>query len=210
MSDYGRIWFAKSPWPQGHRLAAIQWSGRLDDRGLWFDLHLQTAAYEADHPGERAGPNVRDYDWADPAVWHNYGRCTMSSTKWFQGGFLVGTADEPLDWGKLGARAFHIDPLPVRAPSFHIYLLGHDRVANHRIRFTAARGGACIDWSAQIGLGVAGTRRFRHRLSARTRTVPFRGFRILPGLPLDVATDLLAAYTVDPSRYRRRGDVFLR
>lgn len=210
MTDFGRIWFAKNPWPRGHRIAKMLWSGRLDDRGLWFDLHLESAYYDEDAPGRPARPNVVDYDWADGVVWDNYGRCTLSSTKWFRGGFLVGTAAEPLDWARLRERTFRVDPLPVGKPHFHIYLLGHDRVADHRIRFAPSRGRARIDWSARIALGHEGKARFNYKLIARTRPVPFRGFEVVPGLPPDVAADLLRVFAVDASHYRRRGDVFLR
>ncbi|MET3287619.1 UNVERIFIED_CONTAM: hypothetical protein ABID98_000189 [Brevibacillus sp. OAP136] len=36
-----RIYFAGNPWPDGHRIKAFAWSGRLEPgSGLWFDFDL--------------------------------------------------------------------------------------------------------------------------------------------------------------------------
>ncbi len=230
----GRIVFADNPWPRGHRIERAVWSGRIDDRGLWFDLHVESARYDEDDDVRAAAGDGSDEDvvdppggdWAAKAVWGNYHRCSLSSTKWrCDGGFLVGTAEQRFDWADLAGQRFAVDPLPsTRAttaqlpraagddqpePAFNIYLLGHDTVGGHRLRFTPGRGGARIDWEARIALTYAGDQRFIHRLTAHIDAARFEGFRAVDGLPPDVASDLLAVFTTDPSVYRRRGTAFV-
>ncbi len=47
-------------------------------------------------------------------MWCNYHSCTISSTKWVGNGtgFLAGTKNAPLDFGKLGKKAFSFDDNP--------------------------------------------------------------------------------------------------
>ena len=95
MNDVGRIFFPRSPWPNGHRIERFVWSGRLDDLGLWFDLHLETASYREDGEGDESRSQN---DWTSPSVWCNYHRCTISSVKWAsERGVQVASATRRLD-----------------------------------------------------------------------------------------------------------------
>lgn len=63
------------------------------------------------------------------------------------------------------------DPLPIldldAPPAFHVYLLGHDSVADHDIVFTRQQtGGHTIDWNGRIALTYAGEEEFSHRFRA--------------------------------------------
>ena len=78
--DLGRIAFAKNPWPKGHRIAELVWTGRVESDSVWFDLHLVSANYdEGDKPSDEDEDEETDDDWRAKGCWTNYGRCTMSS-----------------------------------------------------------------------------------------------------------------------------------
>lgn len=221
----GRIWFPGNPWPDGHAIARFVWSGRLDDRGLWFDLHLESAAYAAaDRAGAGADGDDRDDDgaWRARGVWTNYHRCTLSSTRWRRdGGFLVGTPAAPFDPRQLSAGEFRVDPLPAGRAllddldgddedrPFNIYLLGHDTVADHRLRFQPGPRGTQLAWTGRLALTYAGATEFRYRFSAEVSGARFTGFEIAPGLPPDVARDLLELCTTAPTSFRRIGARFV-
>ncbi|MBK9035417.1 MAG: hypothetical protein IPL61_29870 [Myxococcales bacterium] len=219
----GRIWFPGNPWPDGHAIARFVWSGRLDDRGLWFDLHLESAAYDAADRAAGGDDDDDDGDWRARNVWTNYHRCTLSSTKWrSDGGFLVGTAAAPFDPGQLSGGEFRVDPLPTGRAMvedldgdddddrpFNVYLLGHDTAADHRLRFQPGPRGAQLSWTGRLALTYAGASEFRHTFSAEVSGARFTGFEITPGLPPDVARDLLAVCTTAPTRFRRIGARFV-
>src|SRR5438270_12064841 len=98
MPMLGKIVFAKNPWPKGHALKEVRWAGRIDPKtGVWFDLHMQTADYDAnDKEDEEDEDEDVESDWDSKSVWNNYHRCTLSSLHWGQhSGFLVGTKKEP-------------------------------------------------------------------------------------------------------------------
>jgi hypothetical protein len=225
MTD-SRIWFARNPWPRGHRVIRCDWSGRLDDLGLWFDLHLQSASYtEGDPPPPDDDDEDEDEsdagDWAARGVWSNYGRCTLSSTMWpgYHAGLLVGSADTPLDLDRLVRRGVRADSLPAgpaevallgeRKRAVGLYLLGHDTAADHHLRLIPTGPRAHLDWTGRIALTYVGAKTFRHTFRAVVARPRFTGFAITPGLPLDVARDLLALFTTDPSRFTLRAGRFI-
>ena len=57
---------------------------------------------------------------------------------------------------------------------FHIYLLGHDSVANHRIEFRRIAGSDAFDiiWSGDIALSYTGNDQLEHRFEARIARMP--------------------------------------
>jgi hypothetical protein len=68
------------------------------------------------------------------------------------------------------------DPLPIEdldaPPAFHVYLLGHDSVADHDIVFTKQEtGGHTIDWTGRIALTYAGQEEFAYRFRAHIEDV---------------------------------------
>lgn len=206
-SDRGRIWFAKNPWPKGHAIRAATWSGRLDpERGLVFDLHVESASYYAEVDVE--SDDLDAESWDSPIVWGNYHSCSLSSTKWQHRGFVVGTPKKPLAWSKLSGHTFRVDParseLPPGEPlgrSFGIYLLGHDAVADHRITFTRARAAWSIDWTAKIALAYVGRTELEHRMRAELRGLAFRGFQIPKGMHARVAAEAFAPLVTDPKAW---------
>jgi hypothetical protein len=202
MTD-SRIRFIDNPWPEGHPIAEFEWTSRVQDGRVWFDLHLRSADYSSERRVEDDEDTEYDNDWEAPIVWNNYHRCTLSSTHWGDGnGFEVcAVEDYSPEW--LDGRAFIVEPVErdmseiedLDALSFHIYLLGHDSVANHRIEFRRTRnqygdqrGNTSFDasdhrtadherfdifWNGDIALTYTGNNALEHRFEARIVGVPF-------------------------------------
>jgi hypothetical protein len=175
----GRLLFPGNPWPEGHSIEEFAWTARLVDGEVRFDLHLRSANYDNEREIDDDGAEY-DSDWEAPIVWNNYHRCTLSSTSWGDsGGFRVSPAgDYAPAW--LDGRAFTVDPAEgeIDDPdehTFHIYLLGHDSVANHRIAFR--RIGASdlfdIEWTGEIALTYSGDYALSRRFEARIHGVLF-------------------------------------
>ncbi|MFE3456425.1 hypothetical protein ACFXKD_02695 [Nocardiopsis aegyptia] len=208
-SDDDRIWFPGNPWPDGHRIRTFVWGGLLDPEGaVRFAFELTSADYAADEPPE---PGTDDddrpgSDFTSPPVWRNYHRCDISPSR----GFVVGTPDAPLDFGALDGRTFRVDRLEDVADledddvAFHLYLLGHDSVADHRVRFTAGASPFvfALEWDGRIALTYAGEEEFEHRFRARVGRARFRGFHVPDELDDEAADRMLTACVRDPARFR--------
>ena len=137
--ELGRIVFPKNPWPKGHRITKLAWTGRVvPDSGLWFSLHLETAPYDEGGPqgcrGRRgAGRRLEVQDrLAELRALHDVvdqmGRQRISRRD----------GAPALDLAKLKGRTFLVDPVrrdrDFEQPApFGLYLLGHDAAAAHRI-----------------------------------------------------------------------------
>jgi hypothetical protein len=203
----GRIYFPGNPWPEGHALEQLLWGARLDsERGLLFDLHLTSAAYYA----ERNAVVVDDAagDFQSAGVWSNYHACTLSSSYWHEGGWVVGDDDAPLVFAELAERTFVVDDpaspgfalddLEDRA--FHIYLLGHDDVVDHRIRFApdATTGLWTLDWRGRIALAYVGDDDHRHSFRVEATGLGFAGFRLGPDMSESEARSLVQRWCRDP------------
>lgn len=190
----GRIWFPGNPWPDGHRVEEFAWTGRLDEAGrLWFDMTLRTAFYdEAGVTDDEEEPDDRS-DWEAPIVWNNYHRCTMSSTFWEDAtGLLAATPEHLFPLVGPEPRQLTADPLPFEDvdadPAFHVYLLGHDSVADHAITFTGdSAGGNHVDWRGRIALTYAGDETFRYEFRAEIRGAHLRHVTSPDGMAADVA-----------------------
>lgn len=216
MFSAGRITFADNPWPNGHRVESFAWSGRLfPGRGVTFDFDLRSANYYEDD-GDHDIPEEDDEfvsSWKSKVVWGNYHSCIMSSVEWDSSdGFLVGTAKKPLDLDALDGTEFRIDKLPLSGrPTFATYLLGHDSVADHRIRFKCTESATTdaydIDWRGKIALTYAGDTEFRHLFETTTSGVMFDGFRIPKGVDGTTAVRELQRFVVGGEQWvvDRRG-----
>jgi hypothetical protein len=186
MSDaQGRLHFPGNPWPEGHAVAEFAWTARIVDGVVWCDLHLRSADYYAERDIELDEGEDEDHasSWEAPGVWGNYHRCTLSSTHWDDDrGFpLCPVADFTPD--RLDGRTFEVDTITTGTLegvelddlAFHIYLLGHDSVANHRITFQRIGDSDRFDiiWSGDIALTYAGDDDLARRFEARIANVPF-------------------------------------
>jgi len=177
----GRITFAGNPWPEGHAIAAFRWTAERRDDEVWYHLHLESESYYAARAidSDEADPDASD--WEAPSVWGNYHRCTLSSSKWYRGGFLAGTLSEHTP-SRVDGRVFQVDPPPHNLRrqehderAFHIYLLGHDAVVDHRITFTRRPGTDLFDiaWEGRIALVYAGSYEPKHAFRAEIAGVAF-------------------------------------
>lgn len=209
-----RIKFFGNPWPTGHAVEEAKWTAELGPDGLRFHLHVVSAAYDAED--DREDLDEDRPAWRSRIVWTNYDACKLSSTKWGDDGFLVATPGKPIDLERLAGKTFRVDPMAgdeipddfeLDDLKFKIYLLGHDSVCDHRIRFVKRRGPRSYDirWRARIALTYTGATALAHRLEAT-----------LPKLRLDTielheiepkaARALLPEVLVDARRFAlRRG-----
>ena len=172
MSQDNRIWFLENPWTEGHPIEEFEWTAEVREGVVWMQLHLKTAAYYSEREIEEEKDDYES-DFQAPPVWYNYHRCTLSSTFWHEGGFSVCPVAQFSPAFLQGYEAA-VDPLPAPTQTdlddlaFHIYLLGHDAVAGHRIRFLR-RGESDrfdIEWTGKIALAYAGDFEYRHDFKA--------------------------------------------
>jgi hypothetical protein len=168
LSQDSRIWFAGNPWPEGHPVRKFEWKAEIREGIVWMLMHLETADYYSERRLDD-GDTEHDSEWEAPNVWGNYHRCILAS-----GGIPVCSVAE-FSTNLLDGYEAVVDPLPEAAGmafnelAFQIYLLGHDSVADHRIRFVR-RGGSDrfdIEWTGRIALTYAGDYEFRHDFKAR-------------------------------------------
>jgi hypothetical protein len=213
----GRIWFAKNPWPKGHAIKRAKWSGRIDPSGsLLFDFDIKSADYYAgDRMRDADEEEDADSDWESKVVWGNYHACWLSSTQWGNAGIPIASAKKKLDWKKLSA--VRADPMKKSlpedddfTPALGIYLLGHDGVADHAIRFTRTGKTWSIDWKARIALVYAGDYDLDHRMTLELRGMTFDGFAIPKGMKPAAARALFDAAVVDPAKWKIEKRRFVR
>jgi len=212
-----RIKFPGNPWPRGHRVEAAEWTAVLDPEGLHFHLHLVSEAYDAEDDRE---DEELDDDWKARIVWTNYHRCSLSSTKWGSRGFLVATPGKPIDLDRLEGKTFRVDrvqgdELPAEIqeePAFNIYLLGHDSVADHRIRFVKRRGSLAYDvtWKARIALTYAGSSALVRRLDATIPKLRLERIDLAAGFVAKAARALLPDVVAHADRYVLEKRAFVR
>lgn len=210
MTSANRIYFPGNPWPEGHAIEHLSWTGRIEADGLYFDLDLRSADYHAER---RLEDDESEPDsWKSPLVWGNYHRCSLSSTKWGSDrGVFVANAKKPLDWSTLSEHAFEVDKRTAvdddERHAFHIYLLGHDTVLRHRIHFSEPHDGKHrLRWKARVALTYAGYYDLKHRLEVDAE-VSFEGFRPAKGLENPHA--FLERFTRGKTRYTERKGVYL-
>ena len=175
----GRILFKKNPWPKGHALETLHVAGRVDpEKGLFLDLHLRSADYEADAPA--LDPDDLDLpDWKAVTVWGNYHRCTLSSLHWpgEAEGLLVATPKKLLVRAQLSGRSPLRDLAKhVETRALHIYLLGPDSVLSDDLRLARKGTQWSLRWKGRLALTYAGDSVFRHRFEANATGLTFLGF----------------------------------
>jgi hypothetical protein len=178
MVQENRIWFAGNPWPEGHPITHFEWTAKVRDGIVWMRLHLASADYYAEREIKDDGAE-HESDWESPVLWANFHSCTISATKWHDGGWAFCPVEQ---WSleRLNNHEASVDPLPDSAETdfddlaFHVYLLGHDAVAGHKIRF-ARRGDSNrfdIEWIGKIALAYAGDYEYRYDFRAQIYDVP--------------------------------------
>jgi hypothetical protein len=173
-TNLGRIFFAGNPWPEGHAISEFEWTAHAVEGRVRCAFHLKSANYYA----ERRVKNDEDADWLAASVWDNYHACTLSSTQWHEGSFdACALGDYTAD--KLDGLTLQVDKVNGDVDEdrdgyvFHIYLLGHDAVANHLIEFKRIAGTDCfnIDWSGNVALAYAGRLKPEYKFRAQILNV---------------------------------------
>ncbi|PSB27626.1 hypothetical protein [Stenomitos frigidus] len=86
----------------------------------------------------------------------------------------------------LTGQEFLVDPLPIDFDvprAFDIYLLGHDSVADHRLRFTQrlTPNHFSVDWRGRIALFYSGSYEFRYEFEAHVESTEFQGIELPQG-----------------------------
>lgn len=174
-----RMYFKDNPWPEGHPIKTFNWTARVVDGEVWFDFHLETANYYAERDIEEDDDFEYESDWKAPAVWGNFHSCTLSSTDWHEGGIRVckvkDYSPEFLDGLELAVDMHPENMKDWDEAAFHIYLLGHDAVARHKIQFIRKDKSRkfTIVWSGQIALAYAGDYEYRHSFALTMKNQKF-------------------------------------
>ena len=179
MMQADRIYFEGNPWPEGHPIAEFAWTAKIVDEEVWFDLHLKSADYYAERDFDDDEEPETLSDWEAPSCWNNYHACTLSSTFWGNPGFRVCSIEQYTP-EFLDGREMLVDSHPEAIENwdemaFHIYLLGHDAVARHRIRFERIQGSQQfkIAWTGAIAAAYVGQYEFKHAFSASISSAQF-------------------------------------
>lgn len=179
-----RIFFKENPWPEGHPIKKFEWSAKIRDDDVWFDMHLESEDYYSEREIEEDEDAEYSSDWSAPIVWSNFHACTLSSNYWQNGGFRVCSI-------KKYSPVF-IDGLEIKVDAnpesvedfddlaFHIYLLGHDLAAKHKIKFE--RIGATqefnITWVGKIAQAYVGDYEYKHEFSVMIARAVFPDVQI--------------------------------
>lgn len=204
MDKLNRIFFKDNPYPNGHKIKEFVWSGRFEsETGIWFDFHLETEDYYAEDESfdEEIEPQS---DWEAKIVWGNYHSCILSSTYWGDGGILVGSSENKLDFEELEGTKLIADKLPLPENwddddfSFYIYLLGHDSCADHEIKFIKKHtlDTFDIEWKGKIALTYAGQTEFEYEFSAFIEKAQFKGIDVSKSVNSN-----LDKYVVNPNLF---------
>jgi len=163
-----RIYFKGNPWPEGHPIKKFKWSASIRDGNVWFDMHLESQDYYFERDIEDNEDTEYHSDWAAPIVWWNYHSCTLSSNNWHNGGFKVCTVKE-YSPEYLDGLEIEIDTNPESIDdwddlAFHIYLLGHNSVAKHKIKFERIGESSefNITWVGKIAHAYVGDYDYKH------------------------------------------------
>ncbi len=173
-----RIFFPGNPWPEGHVIDDFSWSAERRGADIWFHFHLDSVEYYAEREIEDPEGDEDLDSWRAPGVWGNYHRCILSSEEWHNGGFKACPASE-FSAERIDGLVIRVDPAPqdMRASyesrAFHIYLLGHDSVADHTISFKRVEGSNTFDilWEGKVALTYQGDYELEHSFRAEIHNV---------------------------------------
>jgi hypothetical protein len=209
----GRIVFPGNPWPDGHAIKDFQLLAALrPGTSVRVLMHLQTEDYDAARKIDYDDDHEHDSVWEASRVWGNYHNCVLSATHWGidgSSGFPVHDASARFDVDALAGTEFCVDHVAGERIdieddqlAFHLYLLGHDTAADHRIAFNALGSGRfAINWSGRIALTYVGSTTLRHAFKAHIPDTPFLGVTVLDCRSLDEAKAALARHVAHPEHF---------
>lgn len=173
-----RIYFVDNPWPEGHLVREFVWEADLRDDEIWFHFHLTTENYNSERIIIDDEEIEYESDWKAPIVWDNFNSCTLSTSEWHEGGFHVCSCKDYSE-SFLDGKLLEIDKHPELIKdwserAFAIYLLGHDGVANHKIKFVRTADSLFdIYWSGKIAQEYVGENEFKHEFNTVLKGVTF-------------------------------------
>ena len=151
---------------------------------MFFHFELSTAEYASERDAEDPDTDhVRA--WESPGVWPNCHRCSLSS----EGGFRVCSREQYssafLDGLEVQIAEKGLESNDADELAFSVYLLGHDAVAGHRIRFERIKASDQFKnpWTGKIALAYGGETKFENSFSA------FIASAELPVLPAGCAAE---------------------
>jgi len=209
--EESRIFFRGNPWKEGHKIKEFQWIARLEpDQGIFMDFHLKSDDYYAEKDFEIDDDEEFTSDWEAHVAWSNYHSCTMSSNNWHLGGILWATAQQATDFNLQG-KSLYADPLPIDLEkgdyedlAFHIYLLGHDTCADHRIHFLRKKddGSFDIKWTGKIALTYVGNTNFEHEFEAKIFSAKFEGIEVPKEMSNADVEKYMKAYLSNPGDFK--------
>lgn len=206
----GRIKFPGNPWPRGHAVKKAKWTAELTPEGLRFHFDIESCDYDAED--DREDSELVKEDWKSRGAWTNFHACHLSSTAWGHPGFLVAKPGKPIDLERLEGKTFRVDRMTedrldedqVENLSFGIYLLGHDSVCDHRIRFVKRRGPSTYDvtWRARIAHTYFGRLDLDHSLKLDLPKLRLDSIDIDSDLDTKSAKALIPQLLARSDRYR--------
>ncbi|MGH1541986.1 MAG: hypothetical protein ACRBHB_16285 [Arenicella sp.] len=177
--EINRIYFKENPWSEGHPIKEFKWLASLRDGCVWFDMHLKSEDYYSERDIEDDEDTEYPSDWAAPIVWGNYHACTLSSNYWHNGGFKVCLLQE-YSPEYIDGLEIEVDPDPESVEdwddlAFHIYLLGHDSVAKHKIKFERIGDSSEFDitWTGKIAQAYVGDYEYKHDFTVVLASMTF-------------------------------------
>ncbi|MEP7455215.1 hypothetical protein [Phyllobacterium sp. SB3] len=137
--------------------------------------------YAIDGTHLAAGDEDGKADWESKHAWNNYQRCWIGGSQTSSSpGIAVSNGTKPFSFD-CNEYHFSADPLPVRwdtffdTQAFGIYLLGHDAVADHKIKLHSrtSDGSYTLEWTGKIAEYYVGKTEFEHGFIAKTEGVRF-------------------------------------
>jgi len=214
MDKKNRIFFHDNPYPKGHRIKNFVWSAHLEtdgdkEPGLYFDFHLKTEDYYEEDDSDDPEEFEPKSDWKAKIVWKNFHSCTLSSTKWHYGGIKVAGENSRINIQNLQNLTLQADTLPIDMEddyedrAFHIYLLGHDACADHRITFVKKNDDNTydIEWTGKIALAYIGNYDLDYEFSAYIESVKFDGVYLSDDEPLEFSLQKLSGWIEDYNNF---------
>lgn len=177
---------------------------------------------DSDEDDSEEDSSYREYDstrdWKAKIVWGNYHKCTLSSTYWGDNSGIRLDGEEKLHLEGLQGLTLRANTLPPNydpedveedddgdeygmegPPAFHVYLLGHDSVADHAITFTEKFGFAeyAINWTGKIALSYFGEYDYRYDFKIQIARAKLQYIKVPEDCDETKARELLAQAIVE-------------
>ncbi len=198
----GRIWFEGNPWPSGHPIKSAELFIELSEgedqswppeRGAYLGLNIKSHDYYSEMTKDEREKAYKEEavildnnesiaDWNSYIVWKNYHRCRIESSN-----AQIGTSSQKLDLRNFErcTMAFETGRKSVADQenalnAFTCYILGHDSVSDHEIKFSTCNsntGSVDIAWTGAVALSYLGELDFDYRFRAELKNVPFLGMK---------------------------------